>query len=146
MVNEDNRLSLAIIRHLLISMFCFEQKHGYHANSETDALQAIRSPRIRRREGKNRRSCHRAASYGTRRSPFKNFRAIFCAFSSASASFYIFKVSMINYEGLDMGNIGRKLFAPPINCFLTHYAWWGWLNDLAICFERKLSETTPSKF
>ncbi len=46
---------------------------------------AIRSPRIRRCMRKNIRSCLRAASYGTYRSPFTNFRASLCTFSSASA-------------------------------------------------------------
>ncbi len=46
---------------------------------------AIRSPRIRRGVRKNRRNCLRAASYGTCRSPFTNFRVSFCTFSSASA-------------------------------------------------------------
>ncbi len=46
----------------------------------------IRSPQIRRCVRYNRRSCLRAASYGTCRSPFTNFRASFCTFSSASAS------------------------------------------------------------
>ncbi len=47
---------------------------------------AIRPPRVRRCVRENRRSCLRAASYGTCRSPFTNFRASFCTFSSAPAS------------------------------------------------------------
>ncbi len=47
---------------------------------------AIRSPRIRQCVRENKRSCMRAASYGTWRSPFTNFKASFCTFSSASAS------------------------------------------------------------
>ncbi len=47
---------------------------------------AVRSPRIRRCVRENRRSCLRAVSYGTCRSPFTNFRASFCTFLSASAS------------------------------------------------------------
>ncbi len=39
---------------------------------------AIRSPRIRRCFRENRRSRLRAASYGTWRSPFTNFKASFC--------------------------------------------------------------------
>ncbi len=47
---------------------------------------AIRIPRIRRCVRENRRNCLRAASYEACRSPFTNFRASFCTFSSASAS------------------------------------------------------------
>ncbi len=47
---------------------------------------AIRSPRIRWCVRENKRSCLRAASYGTWRSPFTNFKASFCTFSSASSS------------------------------------------------------------
>ncbi len=47
---------------------------------------AIRFPRIRRRVRENSRSCWRAASYWTCRSPFTNFRASVCTFSNASAS------------------------------------------------------------
>ncbi len=49
---------------------------------------AIRSPRIRRCVRDNRRSCLRAASYLTWRSPFTNFIASLCIFSSASASWH----------------------------------------------------------
>ncbi len=49
-------------------------------------LWLFRSPRIRRCVRENRRSCLRAASYGTWHSHFTNFRASFCIFSSASES------------------------------------------------------------
>ncbi len=47
---------------------------------------AIRSPQIRRCMRENKRDCLRAASYGTWRSPFTNFRTSFCTSSSASVS------------------------------------------------------------
>ncbi len=46
----------------------------------------IRPPWIRRYVRENSRSCWRAASYGTYRSPFTNFRSSFCTFSNASAA------------------------------------------------------------
>ncbi len=47
---------------------------------------ANRSPQIRRCVRENKRSCLTAALYGTWRSPFTNFKASFCTFSSTSAS------------------------------------------------------------
>ncbi len=49
---------------------------------------AIKSPRIRRCVRENKRSCMRAASCRTWRSPITNFKASFCTFSSASASWH----------------------------------------------------------
>ncbi len=43
-------------------------------------------PRICRCVRENTRSCWRAASYRTRRSPFTNFRSSFCTFSNAFVS------------------------------------------------------------
>ncbi len=46
--------------------------------------------------------------------PFYELQGELLRLSSASASFYVFHFFFIYYEGIDMENIGRKLFTPHL--------------------------------
>ncbi len=92
---------------------------------------AFRSPQIRWYVKENRRSCLRAASYGTCRNPFTNFRVTFfrASFSNITALFSSQTASYV--QRIIISNFWYFLLKPTVGEF--------WVKSFMLCNENASS-------